>query len=225
MKKIITLFMVAMLCFAMACPAFAAENVFVPSIGYKDGPDIIDTDLEKDCLEVTSIREAKEKTTDIYQEDRDLLLRVYEQLLSSSMKLPLEDNTYVIRELVDVSFKKTTCQEVADHDHKAWLAEEGNTVTVVFDMGIKDTTEVVVLVYLNEQWVKVEDVQNLGGGKLQVEFEDICPVAFCVAPDAEEEAPPTGDVAGQNLMLWVVLMAVSFAAIVVLVINRRRITR
>ena len=226
MKKIITLLLSVMLCFALACPAVATEDLFVPSIGYKDGPQIIDTSLETDCLIVTSIRGAEQQTTDIYQEDRDLLLRVYDQLMDASMKLPLEDNTYVIRELVDVSFKKSDCQENAEHDDKKeWLAEEDTTVTVVFDMGIKDTTEVIVFVYVDDQWVKVEHVRNLGGGQLEVEFEDICPVAFCVDPDAEEQAPPTGDVAGQNLLLWIILMAVSFVAIIALMINRRRITK
>ena len=226
MQKIITLCLAVVLCVALACPAFAAEDLFVPSIGYKDGPQIIDTSLETDCLIVTSIRGAEQQTTDIYQEDRELLLDVYEQLMDASMKLPLEDNTYVIRELVDVSFKKSDCQENTEHDDKkAWLAEEETTVTVVFDLGIKDTTEVIVFVYVDDQWVKVEQVQNLGGGKLEVEFEDLCPVAFCVDPDAEEQAPATGDVVGQSLLLWVVLMAVSFVAIVVLLINRHRMTK
>ena len=225
MKKYLALFVVLALSLTMALPAFAAEDVFVPSIGYKDGPTIEDFDLETDCLIVTSIRQAKEKTTDIHQEDRDLLLSVYEQLSDSSMKLPLEDNTYVIRELVDVSFKKSDCQEQDDHGHKQWLAEENTTVTVVFDLGVKATTEVIVLVYVDDQWVPAEEVENLGGGKVRVVFEDICPVAFCIDPDAEEEVPPTGDVAGQSLLLWVVLMAVSLVAIVVLVLNRRKFTR
>lgn len=225
MKKYLALFVVLALGLTLALPVFAAEDDFVPSIGYKDGPSIEDTDLETDCLIVTSIRQAKEKTTDIHQEDRDLLLDVYKQLSESSMKLPLEDNTYVIRELVDVSFKKSDCQEVTDHGHKEWLAEKGTTVTVVFDLGVKATTDVVVLVYVNDQWVPAEKVENLGGGKVRVVFEDICPVAFCIDPDAEEEVPPTGDVAGQNLLLWVVLMAVSLIAVVVLVLNRRKFTR
>lgn len=41
MKKVICLLIVLMLCLSMAAPAFAAEDDFVPSIGYKDGPKII----------------------------------------------------------------------------------------------------------------------------------------------------------------------------------------
>jgi hypothetical protein len=225
MKRYLALFAALALCLALTLPVFAAEDVFVPSIGYKDGPTIEDTDLETDCLIVTSIRQAKEQTTDIHQEDRDLLLSVYKQLSESSMKLPLEDNTYVIRELVDVSFKKHDCQEQEEHGHKEWLTEQNTTVTVIFDLGVKATTDVIVLVYVNDEWVPAKEVENLCDGKVQVTFEDICPVAFCVDPDAEGEVPSTGDVDGQRLLLWVVLLVMSLVAIVVLVLNRRKFVR
>ena len=59
----------------LAMPAFAAENEFVPSITYKDGPEIEKAQQEKEdvtpCLVVTSIIQAKNKDTDIHQEDRN----------------------------------------------------------------------------------------------------------------------------------------------------------
>ena len=41
MKNCICLLVALMLCLSMAVPAFAAEDNFVPSIGYKDGPEIV----------------------------------------------------------------------------------------------------------------------------------------------------------------------------------------
>ena len=42
MKKMICLLTALVLCACLAVPAFAAEDGFVPSIGYQDGPAIAD---------------------------------------------------------------------------------------------------------------------------------------------------------------------------------------
>ena len=206
----------------LAIPAMAAEGSFVPSIDYKDGPEIEDAEMDDEdvvpCLVITSIPEAREKTTNIHQEDRDKLLEVYEQLTSGQMVLPLEGE-YVIRELVDVSFI-IPCDE--QHTHKEQLAKDGVTLDITFDLGIAPDETVIVMVYVDDQWVPVEIVNN-GDGTVTGPFEDICPVVFCV----RSELPPaqTGDIAGQNLVLWMVLMAVSLAAVVVLLMNRRKFMR
>lgn len=61
-------------CMVLACPVFATNDTFVPSISYKDGPDVdkavLDGGSVADCLVITSVRQATEKTTDIYQEER-----------------------------------------------------------------------------------------------------------------------------------------------------------
>ena len=222
MRKIMSL-MVALLLFAgLICPALAAESVFVPSISYKDGPDIEKAEMDGedagDCLVVTTITDARNKSTDIYQEDRDLLLEVYEKLDDGSMKLPLEED-YVIRELVDVSWKKTTCVE-AEHGHKEWLAQEDTTVSVTFDLGVGKSTEVVVLVYVDGEWVAAESVVNNGDGTVTVVFEEICTVAFCVKRADQAELPKTGDPALQNLPVYFVALVVSALALTVLLIWR-----
>lgn len=224
MKRIFTLALVLLFCAALVCPAAAAQSKFVPSISYKDGPEIDDGDMNGEnvgnCLVVSSITDAREKTTDIYQEDRDLLLEVYEQLSDGTMKLPLEED-YVIRELVDVSFRKTTCVEPG-HNHKEELKKDGTQLTVTFDMGIPKNVEVIVLVYLDGEWVPAESVVNNNDGTVTVVFEDICPVAFCVDPNDVYEPPKTGDEARQELLVWGILLAASAIAIPVLLILRKK---
>ena len=121
MKKLICLLAVLALCLAMGVPAFAAENEFVPSIGYKDGPGIKEAEMGDedvtDCLVVSTIKEAEEKTTDITQDDRDLLLAVYAALKSGDMTLPIEGR-YVIQDLLDVSYKYENCRQKEDHGNK-----------------------------------------------------------------------------------------------------------
>ena len=229
MRKVMCLLLAMLFSLALVCPVFAdggadsdgnvvPDDSFVPSIGDKPGPEIVDE--ETGCVVVTSLKEAQEKTTDIYQEDRNLLWKVFEKLNNGSIKLPLDED-YVIRELVDVSFKKTECVE-AGHDHKQWLAEDNTQLEVVFDLGIEPGTELKVLAYINEEWTPVEAVVN-ADGTVTCTFEDFCPVAFCVP--AEVEIPFTGDAMRADMTKWILLMAASVCALVVLVLFRRRIFR
>ena len=217
MKKFVCLLVVLMLCLSMAVPAFAAEDDFVPSIGYKDGPEIIKGEQEDkdvtDCLIVTTTKEAEEKSTDITQDDRDLLLDVYDKLMDDEMTLPV-DGDYVIRDLVDVSYKDEDCRQKEDHGNKPEkLKEEGVTVTITFDMGVAPDEVIEVYVYIDGQWVPVTSVVNNGDGTLTVVFEDICPVAFVTKLG---ESAPTGDAARGQLGIFIGLMIFSAAAIVVI---------
>ena len=239
MRKLISIMLVMAFCLVLTCPAFAAEGDFVPSISYKDGPDIIDAEMDdedmKSCLIITSIKGAQEKTTDIYQSDRDLLLSVYQQLSDGSMVLPMEGTGsmartggatkkyYVIRELLDVSFKKTPCRE-GEHGHKEKLAEPGILITITFDLGVSADAKVLVLNYVDGKWDYIESVVNNGDGTLTCVFEDICPVVFCVENESKDPSQ-TGDIDKEKMILWFLLMAVSTAAIVVLAVARRKQTR
>ena len=216
MKKVISLIVALLLCVGLACPVFAAAQTFVPSIGYKDGPDIEDAGVHSPCLIVTTIPQAQDKSTDIFQEERDTLLDVYEQLSDGTMKIPIPDN-YVIRDLVDVSWKKTVCVD-PNHGHKEWLDEVDTQITVTFDMGVPAGVEVLVLTYVDGEWIEAVSVVNNGDGTVTVVFEQVGVVAFCVDRNVNIESPKTGD----NIMLFAGLMIASFVAIVVLFIVWRK---
>ena len=228
MKKIICLLMALVLCMGVALSAFAAETEFVPSISYKDGPDVemakLDDEDVTPCVIVTSIKGAENKSTDIKQEERDELLDVYNKLLNGEMELPLDGN-YIIRDLVDVSFEYDDCRTIDTHGAKdEALKEEGVTLTVDFDLGVSASDNLKVLVYVDGQWQLVDAVTVNSDGSVTVIFEDICPVAFCVESKADADIPTTGD--NQNgMIIWVVLLVVSAVAIVLLEIKRRKAVR
>lgn len=228
MRRICAIVLVLLLLATLAVPGFAAENEFAPSIGYKDGPEIDESEMNEEevtpCLVITSIIQAKEKKTDISQMDRDLLLEVYEKLSQNEMQLPMEDDDYVIRELIDISWRHSDCVE-EDHEHKEWLSEENTSLKVTFDTKISSDMEVAVLVYINEQWVPVTSVTHNSDDTITCVFEDICPVAICVRE--KHGAPPaqTGDPMGQMIWLWVLLLVTSLAAVTVLIMNRRKFVR
>lgn len=225
MKKGIVVIALLAICMSLICPAFAAEDTFVPSIGYKDGPEIIEGELENEevevCLVVTSLKGAAEKSTDISQAARDLLLEVYEKLNSGEMKLPTGEG-FVIRELVDLSWEQVGCVE-QEHTHEEDLEKEGITATIALNMGVDANTDILVYAYRDGQWELIESVKNNGDGTVTCVFEHFCPVAFAVRE--QTGGSETGDTARGSLILWGVLMAVSLVAIVVLAIRRKKHTR
>lgn len=220
-----------------------ASANFVPSITYKDGLDVTDVEsnIEIDggnswgsgideCVVVTSIAQAIEKSTDISQDDRDLLLEVYEALAKGDMELPL-DGDYVIRDLVDISFEYEDCRCIEEHGHKdECLAQDGVTLTITFDMDVAANADVIVMAYVNGEWTAIKSVVNNGDGTVTCIFEDICPVAFVVnesvdepaGGNAEVEGPQTGDEIGQNAWMWLLAMGVCVIGIAVLLIVKRK---
>lgn len=239
MKRIICLIVAIVACLTLACPAFAAEGEFVPSISYKGAPDIVtvkdpsgetaigvvcDADgkvidyLYSSCLLVTPVSEAKTSTL-IPDAAEKLLLEVYEALSTGMMTLPYEKynadlnpSEMVIRDLFDVSWLCT--------DHPEALAPKGVTVTVIFDLGVDADETVYCMSYKNSEWNPIVSVENNGDGTVTCVFEDFCPIAFAL----RSNVPPskTGDNVGQTLYIWIIVMVVSAAAVVVLLITGRR---
>lgn len=224
MKKLICLLVALVLCMSTVVPVLAQSD-FVPSITYKgslsaDKAVMGDKDVT-DCLVITSIKEAKDKTTDITQEERDALLDVYKKLSEGQMELPLEGK-YTIRDLVDVNFGYEDCRSDQSHgDKKEQLKQDGVTLAVDFDMNMKKTEKLKVLTYVDSQWKLMENVTINADGTVTVVFEEICPVAFCVERGNESNSQ-TGD--EFSMGLWIGVLAVSVAAVAVLMANRRKIT-
>jgi hypothetical protein len=124
---------------------------------------------------------------------------------------------------VDVSFEYEDCREIEEHGHKdEKLKEEGVTLTVTFELGVGPYEDVVVVAYIDGQWVVIEDVTNNGDGTVTCVFEDICPVAFAVKERSGSNNPATGDLAGNRMVLFVGMMVLSAAGIVALLASKAR---
>ena len=224
MKKLICVLTAVLLTMSLAVSAFAAKSEFVPSITYKDGllvnSAILDGKNVTDCVVVTSLKAAEEKTTDLSQAERDQLMDLYKKLVSGEMELPLDGN-YTIRELVDVSFGYGSCRGDTEHgDKDGQLGKNGVTMTVDFDMNLKASEKLQVLTYVDGKWKPVEKVTVNKNGTVTVLFEEVCPVVFCVEKAGGDSSSKTGDL---SMSLWIGTMVVATAAVAVLLTNRRRI--
>lgn len=204
MKKMLCLLTALVICLTMAVPALADE--FVPSITYKDAPELVSAIMGgKDvsgALIITSIIGAENKTTGITQGERDHLLDVYDALESGEMDLPIEGN-FVIRDLVDITFR--------EHDGET-------SVFLTFDLGVAATDEVICMQYKNNKWNDVK-LTNNGDGTVTCEFTHFCPVAFAVK---QSDNPKGGDSVGQEMILWIGVMVAAAAGVTVVIANRRK---
>jgi hypothetical protein len=225
MKKGIVAIALLAICLNLVCPAFAAEGDFVPSISYKDGPVVNDAEMNEEktdgCIVITSLKGAEEKTTDISQEKRDLLLNVYGKMVAGEMSIPTPGD-YIVRELVDISWEQLDCIEL-NHTHEDELKQDGVVAKISFNLGVKVEDELLVFAFHNGQWDPVEVLEVDANGNATCLFEHFCPVAFCVKN--EKDIDPTGDISVDGLVLWGLLLAVSCAAVVVMSVKRRAFLR
>ena len=162
----------------------AGDTEFTPSVTYKNGPAVITASLDGqnvlECIVVTNIKQAKEKKTDIAQPERDMLVEVYEKLVSGEMNLPIEGE-YVIRDLIDISFKYEDCRQKQEHGSKDEIVARENTLlTLDLDLDIAENEKMAVYTYVDGEWVEIPGVVNNGNGTVTGAFENICPVAFVV---------------------------------------------
>lgn len=182
MKKLLTVAAVLLLVCAMAALPVGADVTAAPSPLLE--PKIEKADLNglalEACIEITTVQQAEEKCTDISQEERDVLLEAYNALVDGTESLPIEGD-YVVREIVDISFKLLDCREKEDHGQKdELLKQEDMVLTIDFDMGVEPDAEVCVMTYIDGVWEEIVSVENNGDGTVTCVFADLCPVAFAV---------------------------------------------
>lgn len=239
MRKLIGLLLMLTICVSLACPVFAAEGSFVPSITYKGEPDFVPTedsegqpvigivreDEEKEedeeilsyigtgCLLVTPVAEA-ETSTAIPQEAKDLLLYVYEELSSGRMKLPYDKaDNYKGEPMVIRELLDLTwlCgTPVSDHDHPTQVAPEGIVFEVTFKLGVQPTDKLIVMTYHDDEWEPIVETINNGDGTVTCVFEHLCPVAISIAQGASAQ---TGDTF--NPTPWIIVMIAALSGLVV----------
>ena len=241
MEKLLSLLVALSLCCTIALPAFAEE--FVPSITYKDVPEIVDDPYISDgdnheklddiCLEITPVSDALAIPEAERTPAQQKLVEVYGQLKDGSMKLPISDKPaggdgtepdetkyYIVRDLFDASM---VCREYhTKPNHVETLEKPGVYLAFTFDVGVEADVEIKVMVYSNGVWVPNEHVVNNGDGTLTCLFEDSCLIAFCVEDANQVPTPPTDDVNRQELMFWLIMLITTSSLVAVMVIFRRK---
>ena len=173
MKKILSIVLAIVVCLSLVGIVAAAGDAFVPSITYKGQPEVTAVEgADGDgCLRIVPVAEADQ----LPEADRELLLKVYNELNDGTMTPPTEGT---IRELLDVAL-------CCDHDHAKQFAAGEIAITVTFDLGVEGDAAISAHSYVEVdgeyKWVEAESVVNNGDGTVSVTFKKLCPVAISVA--------------------------------------------
>lgn len=242
MRKIFCLFIALVMCLSIAAPVFAADNGFVPSITYKPEPEIITVKDDKGedavgvirngdgdvvgyvghgCFRITPIAHVWDEEIEVPDYIEDLLIYVYEGLNDGSLKIDydkfnanLNAGDMVIRDLFDIRWYCDEC--------KALLGLEGNTLDIIFDLGVVSEAEIFVATFdeTSKSWSPIVKTVNNGDGTVTCTFEHFCAVSFSM-PVAGSNAP-VDDAQGTNLWLWILLLIAAVVVFVVVVIVKNK---
>lgn len=237
MKKVICLVTAILICMSLACPAWAAESGFVPSISYKTSPEIVPTQddqggeafgvlrdadgnviayLGHKCLRITPVADALDDTVEVPEDVRERLLFVYNGLNDNTVSEPYdgdtEKNDVAVRDLFDIIWE---CEE-----HKALFEQEGVTLEITFDLGIMDDVNICVMTYNEEEgsWESIVEAVNNGDGTVTCTFAHFCVVAFSMIT-ATSVAQTTS---GGSIAIWVVLFLLAAAAVAAILILKNK---
>ncbi|MBQ2325546.1 MAG: hypothetical protein II377_04780 [Clostridia bacterium] len=228
MKKLICFSVMLVLCLTMVCPAFAEESEFVPSIGYKDHPDIVgDVELidpenkvidvvPEECLIIVPIADVLNKNDEeLTDDEKKIFEELYNKLSDGSVNVPYPDGNpnKVIR---DLFYAKLICE-----DRRVELEKDDVHIGITLDTGVDEDETVTVMVFDGEEWIPAEKVKNNGDGTVTVVL-DILGVVSVSVPNGGD-TPVTGDNSSSATLLWVILMVASAAALVVVIVSRRKI--
>ena len=247
MKRVVCLAMVIILCFAVASPAFAAKNEFVPSISYKDHPEIVPVptdpdspadkvvvgeivdkvkdevveDIHEEHLVITPVSGA-EDSTEIPEAAKNQLIDIYEQLTEGTMEIPYEKIDPSI-DPNNMVIRDLFDVSSVNEDHQQDVHEENMAVRVTFDLGVSPKANVYVMTYINDEWVPAVSAFNNGDGTVTIVVEAFGPVVFAVEGTGSVTPPQTGDQVGSSLPVWIAVMALAAVGlIVVLMLGRRK---
>ena len=240
MKKFASLLMAALLMVAMALPASAAVN-FVDSVEQKPAPTvdpITDSNgnqvsaiiRDQNGEEVHGVDAGEITVTPVSALDQaaadisEMLTNAYEQIQQADTIADLVPTIgdflqtigsasqvadLVVRDVFDVSLTGTAAE---------YLAQEGNAITIRFQLNIAPTSTLLVLHnYEGSNWEVIDDDKVVinNDGSVDVTFDSLSPVAFVVdqtetdtsasTDDDAPTSPQTGDsslppVAGMGLI-------------------------
>ena len=240
MKKLTTLLLTAALVMAMLVPASAAS--FTPSVEAKEAPTVqgvtasdgttVDAIIyDATGAEVVGVATGNLIVTPIAQassadaEISESLTAAYEQIASAASLteivpdiasyIPADSgltvDDLVVRDVFDVTLTGT---------YADYLAEEGNTITIRFELDLDPSATLIVLHnYSGSDWEVISDdlvVQN-ADGSVDVTFSSLSPIAFVtdaanVDVSYSETSPTTGESANYALLLFAGVLALAAGA-------------
>jgi len=207
------------------------ESAIATLIG--DVPEEILSLVSEEFLTVTAVADA-ETSVHIPDAAEEALLEVYQGLQDGTLQVPFAEldqekaDKLVVRDLFDVSWT-----DVEGNDYSKHLENEDISLEMTFALDVKADATVYVMVYKNDTWNEIDQVTNNGDGTVTCVFNHLCPVAVIVeaeetmevvnlpAAQSTASAQPA-EASGQNVTLWIVILAAAVVALVAVFAGKKR---
>ena len=224
MRKVLSILTVLLICLSLAVPAFAAEEVYVPSITAKPAPELDQSTQDATGIPVIQVKDEKQEIVHvspienlvvtpvanvmadeevrISEEAQEILKEAFETLDTKGVEVfeEVPELVQLIQE-ADIKVEDLVVMDLFDvtilnEELEEYLNVEGNTIELTFAMNLPADQEVYVMVFKNSQWILAESAVNNGDGSVTCAFEHFCPVAILTAPVVTvEETEPAVEVA------------------------------
>ena len=241
MRKIVCLFIALVMCLSIAVPALAADTGFVPSITYKPDPEIITVKDEKGedavavirndkgevvdyvdhgCFKITPIAHIWDEEIEVPEYIEKLLTGVYDGLNDGTLTINydafnsnLKASDMVIRDLFDIRWY---CDE-----HRALLEQEGNTLDIIFDLGVVSEAQIFVATFdeNTKEWSPIVKTVNNGDGTVTCTFEHLCAISFSM-PMATGSVPAE-PISSMPIWPFILILVLAIAAIIIIVASKK----
>jgi len=245
MKKVLCSLLALVVLAAMALPVLAAGDDFVPSITYKDAPEIVVTEDElgneiaavvrDEAGEVvdyifttelasSSIAKVEESET-LTSDEKALLKDVYNKITTGEMKLPYEkveavkEQTMVIRDLIYLTIRDVSPLSAAGVLEVTPLANEKTRWEISFNMGVEADTQVVAMTYNNNEWTPAHKVVNNGDGTVTCTLDSLGVLALSVPVVTSAPAEPAP---APDYTIWIIVGAAAAVVLVVIIVVATR---
>lgn len=215
MRKVLSILTVLLICLSLAVPAFAAEEVYVPSITAKPAPELDQSTQEGTGVPAIQVKDEKEEIVHtspvenlvvtavaavmgeqevkISEEAVETLKTAFETLDTKGVEVFKEVAELVqLAEEANVNVEDLVVMDLFDvtilnTELEEYLNVEGNTVELTFAANIPAEQVVYVMVFKDSKWQLAESAVNNGDGSITCVFEHFCPVAILTAPMATVE--------------------------------------
>ena len=245
MKKVLCSLLALVVLAALALPVLAAGDDFVPSITYKDAPEIVVTEDELGneiaaivrneagevvdyvyTAELVSSSVAKiEESEKLTADEKTLLRNVYNKITSGEMKLPYEkvesvkEQTMVIRDLIYITIRDVSPLSDSDVVEVTLLSNEKTRWEISFNLGVEANTNVVAMTYNNNEWTPAHKVVNNGDGTVTCTLDNLGVLALSVPAVVNVPAEPTP---APDYTIWIIAGAAAAVVLVIIIVIATR---
>ena len=223
MKKVLAICLMMVMVASMSVTAFAAPGGFISSPSGNPAPKVVEFKPENDQCTGTLVVTPYGERSDLSEALRAMLEKAYNEIANSKNLAELNDDLAAIAASKNIDGTKLAVSDLFDI-HVAGCDYHDEHVDFDVTLDAETLSHFVGLLHMNKngEWELVNDAEVVNNGEhLKFSVDSFSPFAIVVDTTVEGgDAPQTGD--NSMIHIYVILMAVSALALVVILIKNKK---